>query len=211
MPSKSIAVPFASGFFAVAESFLLSVFVSPSLFTATVSFFGARIDDVNSDGQSALMLAAQNGSEETVKALLAAGANATIKDKKGMTTLMYVQPRYFRNEVGAMIAALIAAGAKLEEVDDDGRTALIVAANDRSPMKLKALIDTGASLDARDKNGRTALITAIESPDSRVDKASYLVTAGADTSIKNNNGETALTIAQRIGEQEIVRLIERRK
>lgn len=172
---------------------------------------GATINDVNSEGQSALMLAAQNGSEETVKALLARGADATIKDKKGMTTLMYVQPRYFHDEVGAMITALIGGGARLEEVDDDGRTALIVAANDRSPMKLKALIDAGASLDARDKNGRTALITAVESADSRLEKADYLVNAGADTTIRNNNGETALTIAQRIGELKIVRLIERRK
>ena len=54
---------------------------------------------------------------------------------------------------------LIAAGADVNAKTDEGKTALIIAAEkmDRNSMIFNILIEAGADLNAKDKSGRTAL------------------------------------------------------
>jgi ankyrin repeat protein len=54
--------------------------------------------------------------------------------------------------------ALIAAGAAVDLVDQDGRTALIEATADHEDEVAQSLISQGANLNAQDRSGRSALI-----------------------------------------------------
>jgi ankyrin repeat protein len=55
------------------------------------------------------------------------------------------------------IELLVAAGARIDERNEDGMTALHHAAAQNHPQAVKKLIALGASVDARDDDGRTPL------------------------------------------------------
>jgi ankyrin repeat protein len=48
---------------------------------------GADLDDVDNDGKSALMMAAERGHDEIIQILIDAGANVNAADKWGWTAL----------------------------------------------------------------------------------------------------------------------------
>ena len=52
---------------------------------------GIKLDAINIDGDTALMLAAENGQAEIVEMLLKAGANVRITDKRGETAISLAQ------------------------------------------------------------------------------------------------------------------------
>ena len=53
---------------------------------------GARLDEVDDRGRSALMMAAELGHGEIVKLLLARGAMADLKDKEGKSAADLAEP-----------------------------------------------------------------------------------------------------------------------
>jgi len=94
------------------------------------------------------------------------------------------------------------AGARIEEKDTRGRTALMyamgLACGDSNINVVRALLEAGASINAKDNQGQTALMLAVRNPrtgDEEVVK--LLLASGADSKIKDNQGQTALMIAQK--------------
>jgi ankyrin repeat protein len=78
---------------------------------------GAKVNDVDLDGYSALMVAAYHGSDGRIAALLLrAGANVNLRNKRGGTAL--TSAAFSGDEIA--VQELVAAGADL-------------SANDRSP------------------------------------------------------------------------------
>ena len=61
----------------------------------------------NNDGQTALMLAAENGKLHNVRALIMAGADVNARDKDGQTALMLAK----ENDEPAIVRLLKAHGA----------------------------------------------------------------------------------------------------
>lgn len=65
--------------------------------------YGADVDKTALRGSTALIYAARNNQMESVQALLAAGANVTIKSDQGDTALQIAQ-RFAHNEIAEVLA-----------------------------------------------------------------------------------------------------------
>lgn len=138
----------------------------------------ARADPNRPDrqGRTALMLGPKKefagGTDivtEVIRPLLAAGADPNRPDRYGRTALMYavgkkwdssyregIQPLGDKGnpDAGKLVDALLAAGARPNVADNDGRTALMYAAEACSVDATNSLIDAGASVHQQDKRGR---------------------------------------------------------
>lgn len=174
---------------------------------------GADVSAVNDEGQTPLMLAAQAGHARAVRMLLENGMAGAVnaRDKRGRTALMHVTRRYSYDEPsGAVVRALVAAGADVKATDEEGRTALMSAAEAGSTDGVKALIESGASVNAKDKHGRTALMWSVANKDvAQHDAVYYLLQADADAAAKDDEGQTALTLGQKNGiESRILGLLQ---
>lgn len=87
---------------------------------------GAAIDAANVEGFTALHIAAQEGDGPILEQLLQAGAAVSLRTKRGATPLLYAAWS------GRAASVLLAAGASISDVDEQGRTALHVAVPEAS-------------------------------------------------------------------------------
>ena len=100
-----------------------------------------------------LMFAAQFGRIDTVRGLLAAGAQVNLHEKGYYTALMLAAG----NGHTEVVRLLAGAGAKVNEVEiTRGWTALIWAAKRGYPETVALLLELGADPDQRDRQGRNA-------------------------------------------------------
>jgi hypothetical protein len=88
-------------------------------------------------------------------------------------------------------------GGDINARDENGWTALSLAAYYGHSEVVKLLIDKGADIHARDNEGRTALIHAARSRFSHVAIVKLLIDKGADIHARDNEGRTALIHAAR--------------
>jgi ankyrin repeat protein len=123
------------------------------------------------EGTTPLMRAAKNGDVAAMRVLMDHGADASLKQKNGTTTLMlaagvgrgtgvFAKDYATEAELLAAVKLLVESGADLNAVNDAGQTALHIAAQ-ASDGIVKYLAEHGANLDAKDKQGRTALDVAM--------------------------------------------------
>lgn len=107
-------------------------------------------------GMTALMVAARDGDERTVMALLEAGADPNLQSISGMTPLTQAAQRAESD----IVVTLLGAGADPSLQDDRGRTALIHAARSGAYGSAGLLLEAGAEVDHADDEGATALMHA---------------------------------------------------
>ncbi len=141
------------------------------------SLLGEQVD-VNSaqgDGMTALHWAAYRDDLPLAELLIEAKANLDAETRVGAITPLILAAR---NGSGAMIAALLKAGADPGKAASTGATPLMSAATSGVVDAVKALVDGGADLNAREKtNGETALMFAAW--ENRADAISLLIERGA--------------------------------
>jgi uncharacterized protein len=129
-------------------------------------------DPTLGEGATPLMRAAKNGDYRAMEALLAHGADVTLKIKNNSTVLMYASglgrgTSAFAEDVGTesdlFRAATLALeyGADATAFNDQGLTALHYAGQSGLNSVVQLLADYGAVLDAKDKQGRTPADTAM--------------------------------------------------
>lgn len=94
--------------------------------------------------------------------------------------------------IGRVICKLIDNGALIDGQDENGRTALHIAAYSGSPSITRTLLSRGANSDAKDKHGRTALHSAAKSHSSAT--IATLVEFGVEVSTRDDFGMTALHV-----------------
>ena len=137
----------------------------------------AQRSDINAadaTGTTALHGAVQAGNGDTVRKLLAAGANARAANRYGVTPLQLAAV----NGDAAIAKQLLASGADPNAVLPEGETVLMTAARTGVAEVLRILIEAGANVHASEKlYGETALHWA--AAENHADAVRVLVAAGA--------------------------------
>lgn len=137
--------------------------------------------------RSLLKVAANFGNVSAIEILLKAGVNPSAKNGyKRRTVLIELADHWARSSAEIVIETLAGAGADPNLVDDDGITALALAARNGGTKQIAALIKAGANPNIL-CGGYTALMMA--------DGASVidaLLKGGADPNQRGTFGNTAL-------------------
>lgn len=148
---------------------------------------GVKVDARDEKGRTALHLAAKDGDEATLSALLASGADPRLQCEG--SSALHVAAQHCTN--ARAIFLLSKAGAP---VNDGRNSPLLVAACRRDAAAaaiVTALIECGADVEALDKRGRTPLLAAVYSS-ARVDVLAALVAGGASVDACDARGFTCL-------------------
>ena len=169
-------------------------------FDLTVARSASRGQTLSSGEETdELFDAAAAGDQERVVALLAAGADVDQARTATDTPAWAASLNPDGSKMGAVVAALLkatallvasanghapvvklllAAGAAVDQTDDDGRTAVFLASLFGVVAVVAMLIAAGANVDLAMKNGATPLYVACE--EGHLDVVALLVCAGAD-------------------------------
>lgn len=121
---------------------------------------GAKPDVIDHTGKGPMIYAAAQGSDHIVGALLGAGIDANALYRGNLTALMWAAGHADTAPASSALATvklLIAHGAKVDLVDDRGRSALMIAAGLGHLWVVRALLDAGADPALRDKRGQSAV------------------------------------------------------
>lgn len=166
---------------------------------------GARVNDGDPYGNTAVQIAAEMGTDEIMKEILDADdVKVNSKDKLGQTALMFaaVNGHYH------MCDALIAAKASVNMVTVDGQSALHKAAYghyQHTSLIVQMLHKHKVKVDLPRADGRTALMIASEG--GSIDVVTYLLNAKADANAKCKVGNTALHYTAATGSAALVQLL----
>ena len=106
------------------------------------------------NGDIALLFAIRNPSPDTVRALLAGGANPDAQTARGFPMLVAATADTENKEI---LAALIDAKANVNATDPEGKTALHWAAERNRKDLIELLVKAGAAVNLRTKGGVTPL------------------------------------------------------
>jgi len=149
-----------------------------------------------------LVAAIHQNKFKELKKLLSSGENSVaVVDGHGRTALMqasfvnYSSAKLLKEadqRRSEMVAALLEHGAKVNEVDKDGWSALMWAAWSGQPKVVSELLEAGADVDLVGHNGFTALSLAAMRGKSEIVK--QLLDHGADVTVKTKKGQTALDL-----------------
>ena len=180
----------------------------------------ATIDAQSAEGCTALHLAAEEGDERIVAALLTRSASVALIDVDGLSALMRAcflghapctellvdkldaaTPEVWRALMWACqkghadcARLLVDKGVKVNEADYFGCTALMRACENGHADCVRLLVDnSGAKVDAAKSNGFTALMMACQN--GHADCARLLVDRGTKVDAATSNGGTALMVA----------------
>jgi ankyrin repeat protein len=141
----------------------------------------ADVNQRSADGTTALHWAVYHNDFALIERLLAAGADAKVKNDYGAT------PMSEAAVVGnvQVLRKLLAAGADKESANADGQTALMVLARTSNVEAARLLISRGAKVDAREQwRGQTALMWA--AAESQPAMVKLLIEHGADVNARSN-------------------------
>ena len=148
---------------------------------------GADIEASDDSGSTALMYAAREGRLGLFRMLLKAGADTGVRDTLGGTLLTVAADGANKPK---MIKELIDVGLEVDARDNDGMTALMMAARWNSPQVVKALLEVGADVNAKLEASTTALTT--DRADGDIFAA---IIDGKRTDVPVNAGTTVLMLA----------------
>ncbi len=155
--------------------------------------------------QMDLFEAVKGGDVVGVKQALMLGAEVDGTDRYGQTALMFAARGWTiwyavikgMDPVGGehlkIAELLLENGADVNERDNEGYTALMVAVDADNLKMVEFLLEKDAAVGERDWFGYTALMLAAKEGHLKI--AELLLASDADVNIKNNSGETALVLA----------------
>jgi len=154
---------------------------------------GARLDEADEDERTPLWLACRHSRVSAAKLLLQHHANASAKDKDGMSVLGAAAIGGCKEE---LVLALLA--DSVIDVNDTAGSPLRDAVKAGQRSVVEALLTNGASVNSTAVvGGATALHAACEKGDEQV--VSLLVRSRADPSIGDASGLTAFDLLRRRG------------
>ena len=184
-----------------------------------VQFFvemGVNIDNVDSNGTTALMLASKAGHQEILETLLSGGANGSCQDhgQTAVTTDTVSLPHTDIDQESTILMAAQTAvletqvthyNGNPDEQDNNGMTALCHASQGGHSKVVEILLKGGADPNIQMADGATALIFA--SRDGHSEVAQILLKEGADPNIQEEDGWTTMMYACQNGHFEMVQIL----
>jgi ankyrin repeat protein len=141
------------------------------------------LDDNDQPALTPMCLAAMEDFPEVIKLLAECGADVC-------TSTNGIPPLHFSGSQGldSCLLALVNAGAAIDQVSEDGVTALVCSVDNISAVRI--LLDNGADVNFRNRSGLTALHHAVVHD--KLETVQELVEREADVNIKDDRGKTAL-------------------
>lgn len=169
---------------------------------------GARLDVVDSERKSLLIVCIKNGFEELVEKLLEhnvknVGINIlNMKDNNGILPLhLAISERQYH-----IVSKLIAFGANPNATDFEGLNSLHIAVQSRSLEMCKLVGNNIKNINAKSSNGETALHFAVQLQLYEI--CQYLISKGIDVNIVSNDYElSALHYSAGISKSNIFKLL----
>jgi len=163
-------------------------------------------------GSTPLIVACSlEGTEEIVKLLISKGADVNvIGTYDGRTALIWAAANSKNN-----VELLLAKGAKVNVIGVDGMNAFIqsifgILSGSVTTEVCDLLLEKGANIDHQlagaDATGWTALMFACSN--SKAELVKYLVSKGADVNLKAKDGTTALSLAKKEKNDDIIKTLK---
>ncbi|XP_052389010.1 serine/threonine-protein phosphatase 6 regulatory ankyrin repeat subunit B-like isoform X1 [Carassius gibelio] len=120
---------------------------------------GAPVDGMAKDGQTALHIAVENCKSEVVQMLLGFGANVQLRGGKARETPLHIAARVKEGEQVAEM--LLKSGADVNAEQENGESAMHVAARHGALQMIRALIQEGGDVTWKSKVGENPLHVAV--------------------------------------------------
>lgn len=166
------------------------------------------IDNTPTSGSTALLLAAQNGHNETVKLLLSHGADVDATSNHDFTPLIAASMLNHPD----VVSMLLAADSNTEDATDQGFTSLIYAGHGGHIKVAELLLShsPAPSIEAAKYGGMTALLEAVWMR--RHKFVRYIASKGANVNARTSivvgmDGATGLHISAAFGDSRTVRAL----
>jgi ankyrin repeat protein len=141
------------------------------------------------DVSELLLKAVKENKEETIRMLIEAGADVNIRNEKDSDNTLLMEAIYRCDDL-EIIKKILDAGAKKEEKNKYGKTALICASSVGKIEFVNLLLRYGADINAKNKNGVTSLLIAYLNNHKNI--VDLLLDRGADVNISDKLGNAFL-------------------
>ena len=164
---------------------------------------GADINATNEDSRTALMIACVRGDVEAIHVLLNAGADSTITDTNGFTWIHYAVAGGCSKET---LQLIIGNGAKVNAIDKNSSTALMLACQTENVEAINVLLNAGTASTITDTNGGTWIHYAVDGGCSK-ETLQIIIEYGADVNAIDKNNSTALMLACQKGSLEAINVL----
>ena len=167
---------------------------------------GADVDAVDSDGRTALMIASLKGNVDAITILLNAGADLSISDVYGKTSIHMVKPGSCSKDA---LQTIVDRGADVNAKSIENVTALMIACKKGNMSATNVLLHAGADPNIADSlHSATSLHYAIAGGCSR-EVLQKIIDHGADVDAARSDGTTALLLACYVAHKESVNVLLR--
>lgn len=168
--------------------------------------FQVNVNQQNTNGDTALILAASLSCEKCVELLLAKeGTNVDLFQVKGQTALHFAAAR----GSPVIVNMLFSKKAKVDPQDNSGVTPIMLASDKGHSSVVEKFIYRNANLDIQDNDGMTALCYAADGSDGgHADIVQLLIDFGADPNkARGTDAATGLILASIKGNLDVVKTL----
>lgn len=180
-----------------------SVDVLPDLIQVLGATGSRQFDHQDSNGDTALIIACNNEYLDVITLLLTCPLNFDVQNNNGDTALLCLCNKGIKN---MKCIELVVSKADVNLVNNDGLSAIVIAARQEDYTLMKLLVDQGrANLNICNKEKETALCIACERKNFKI--AQYLLEHGADPNLQSSTGFTGLLHACQRDQTKIAKLL----
>ncbi|XP_038589484.1 ankycorbin isoform X3 [Micropterus salmoides] len=165
---------------------------------------GASTVKLDSEGKSALHVAATRGQTDCLSVILAHGADLSVTDAAGLNPLHLAA----KNSHIECCKKLIQSKCPIDAVDSSGKAALHHAAVSGNIQTVQLLCELKSPINLKDADGLTPLLLSAKHAHAEV--CSTLLDCGAEVNATDNSGRTALMLASESNSVSVVEVLVQR-